>query len=315
MNSKKISYLLKEPLTASLFVWLSLRVSNSTYNHLSRCLRADGFGWADFLELSTTQCQKQYSFLSPKALNSLAESLKHPKPIEETIRELKKHNIHIIALNESAYPERMKEELGSNAPPFLFLKGNAGSINTPTVAIVGTRRPSVEGRDAARHYAKLLAEEGVTVVSGGARGIDTEAHCSAIKSGGSTVIVIPSGILAYTLPAHLDSLINWNQVVLISPFPPKDGFLKRYAVFRNSIVGALADAVIVPETPLRSGTSYVIRHILKQHRPLFTVVYKEPVPGSASGNRSLVSAGAIPLPPSLKNKKKILDLIMKNIRK
>ncbi|MCD6385042.1 DNA-processing protein DprA [Candidatus Sumerlaeota bacterium] len=312
MNIKKI---LRDSKTASVFVWLSLQVSNSTFNHLSRCLRTDGLGWADFLGLSSKQRLVRYPFLSPESLRSLTESLKHPEAIIETIREVRKRNVHIIGMDESAYPERVKEELGANAPPFLFFKGNVACINALTVAIVGTRRPSPAGRITARGYSKILAEKGVTVISGGARGIDTEAHCAAIESGGNTAIVIPSGILAYRLSSQLDALINWRQVLLISPFPPADAFKKRYAVFRNSIVGALADAVIVPETPLRGGTSYVIRHILRQRRPLFTVLYEEPIPDSAVGNRSLVSAGAVPLPPTFQNRKKILDLLMKNIRK
>lgn len=307
--------ILEEPRLSALFCYLAMRVSNSLFNHLRNCLAEDKLSWSDFLHLPLKTRILKFSFLSGEANRKLDKALNQPQIIVNLLQRIQEERIFSLSPAEKNYPPRITRELGLEAPPFLFCKGNFGCLKKKNIAIVGTRRPSSFGINATQSYTALLARQGINIVSGGAMGIDTAAHISALSAGGATTIVLPQGIFRFKAQSALLPLIDWKRTLIVSSFPPDEPFQKRHAVFRNSIVAAIADSVIVPETPLRSGTAYVIRHILAHRRPLFTILYNKPEPLSASGNRSLVSAGAIPLPPKIDSAEKILRKLLQTIQR
>jgi len=297
---------------SALFSYLALNTTNAVFNHLVNCLKVDRCNWNDFLDLSFEKRWLKYNFLPTHSLDSLENNLKHPDQILQTIEYLARVDVEVVFRDDAFYPATIKIELEEASPPFLFMMGNPECLNHPKCAIVGTRNPSEAGKAAARSYTALMVSQGVTIVSGGARGIDCTAHIAALETGGATVIVIPTGILTCTIEKSLCEYLDPERSLILSVFPPMAGYDNRHAIFRNSIIGALAERVIVPETPLRSGTAYVIRHALKHRRPLYTVIPDEPVPESASGNKSLLSSGAHPLPPTFDDPQKILDTLMRD---
>jgi DNA processing protein len=140
-------------------------------------------------------------------------------------------------------------------PPVLYVRGELACLEAPTVAVVGTRRPSGYGRAAATEIADELARAGATVVSGLALGIDGEAHAAALAAGGRTVAVLPSPINRVYPPRHaeLAERLVAARGALISEVAPGQPIGKPDFARRNRIIAALALAVVVVEAPDRSG--------------------------------------------------------------
>ncbi|MFO1541251.1 MAG: DNA-processing protein DprA, partial [Chloroflexota bacterium] len=173
----------------------------------------------------------------------------------------------------------------------------------PAVAIVGTRRASPEGVDAARRSAVAAVRAGASVVSGLALGVDAVAHATALAAGGATVAVVGGG-LGRAWPARnarLAHAIARGRGAIVGELPP--GSAPTVGTFprRNRLISALADIVLVAEAPERSGALLTARHALEQGRLLLVV------PGPAdhagyAGCRSLLAdtpAVALPDPAAL----------------
>lgn len=170
------------------------------------------------------------------------------------------------------YPEALLES--RLVPPVLFVLGCWEAVKRPTVAIVGTRNASTYGKACALKFAEALAEAGVTVVSGGALGIDGCAHKGALNVGGSTASVMFTG-LDKTYPrehAGLFQRIRSEGGCLISQFttgqkPSHD----MRPLLRNQIVAALSQAVVVIEAPAQSGSLTTVHAANDLGRPVFVV--------------------------------------------
>jgi len=174
-------------------------------------------------------------------------------------------------LTGSTLPSRLADLA---APPArLFLRGELP--RGPAVAIVGTRHPSAEGSEFARGLAKDLANVGVAVLSGGAEGIDTEAHRGALEADGVTVVVAPAGF-ERPFPRKNAALFRdivdrggaYLSLVEGSVAATSGGFFPR-----NACLVALAHAVVVVEAPLRSGARNAAANARRLGRPLFAVPY------------------------------------------
>jgi DNA processing protein len=176
----------------------------------------------------------------------------------------------LVVPGSSEYPPQL-EDL-ADPPPMLFVRGRRLDTFSARVAIVGARNCSPTGRDVARSIGSGLAAAGVTVVSGGARGIDTSSHEGALAAGGTTIAVLGCGIeRAYPVSNKklLERIVEAGAVV--SEYPPgvaPDAF--RFPA-RNRIVAALAEAVVVVEGAVGSGSLISADHALDLGRQVFSV--------------------------------------------
>lgn len=156
------------------------------------------------------------------------------------------------------------------APQRLWVEGRLERpLRHPRVAIIGTRRPSIEGRRAAATYAKVLAHRGVTVVSGLAEGIDTAAHESAIAAGGSTIAVLGTP-LSRTYPStnkELQQLIM-REHLAVSQFPEGYPVKPGNFVQRNRTMALLSDASIIVESAEDGGSLHQGWEAIRLGRPL-----------------------------------------------
>lgn len=169
-----------------------------------------------------------------------------------------------------AYPG--VQRLGRYAPRLLFLRGKF-EPSLPVVAIVGTRHPDEYGTEVARRLAFALARAGVTIVSGGAKGIDQIAHEAALDAAGRTVVVFGSG-LARPHPASLASLFERavrESSALISEYPVFATPRRRHFPERNRLIAALADAVIVVQAGKESGALITAEWAKRLAVPLYAV--------------------------------------------
>lgn len=156
-------------------------------------------------------------------------------------------------VEEAEYPEVTANVPG--LPPALFAWGDFSSLCQPTIAIVGTRMASTYGKSIANRLAVDFARAGVTVVSGGAHGIDSAAHKGALEVGGRTVAVFGTGI-DESFPASNQSLFRLirEQGCLVSQFAVGCWGNSYKFLVRNGLIAALSRAVVVVEAPTRSGS-------------------------------------------------------------
>ena len=206
------------------------------------------------------------------------------------IARLEKAGIRAITWDNADYPPTLKEIY--DPPPVLFCKGTLLPKDERSVAIVGTRKATAYGREAATHLATDLARARVTIVSGLARGIDAIAHRSALEAGGRTIAVLASGLDIIYPPEHtpLASQII-ESGVLVSEYPlgmrPQAQNFPR----RNRIMSGMTLGTLIIEAPRGSGAIWTVRHALEQNREVLCVPGSIFSPNSSETNL-LIQQGA-----------------------
>lgn len=197
---------------------------------------------------------------------------------------------HFITCTDTRYPSLLKE---IHDPPLaLYLCGNPDILNSLQISIVGSRRPTPDGRRNTRDLAGRLARLGITVTSGLATGLDSEAHQAALAVEGHTIAVLGSG-LNVIYPAKNKELAHriTDTGAIISEFPPDYRPRPENFPRRNRIISGLSTGTLVVEAAARSGTLITARLAMEQGREVFAV------PGAihnplTRGCHSLIRQGA-----------------------
>ncbi|MFA5062698.1 MAG: DNA-processing protein DprA [Candidatus Omnitrophota bacterium] len=197
------------------------------------------------------------------------------------IKLIEKNKVTLIPLDSEFYPASLKSII--DPPLLLFVKGEILPQDFFSIAMVGTRRASLYGRIMSENLSRELAEKGFTVVSGGARGIDTFSHQSALKANGRTLAVLGCG-LDIVYPPENKKLFGEieGKGAVISEFPLTTRPDKGNFPARNRIISGLSLGVVVIEAPHKSGALITVTHANEQGREVFSV------PGRAD---SFVSKG------------------------
>ena len=193
---------------------------------------------------------------------------------------------------DQSYPAMLKNLLKLNTPPVLSMIGNAKLLTNRKVGFSGSRKVSEKGIAVTRDCVEQLSrEKNVSIVSGYAQGVDKEAHYTALQAGGSTIIVLPNGISSFYVRQELKDVWDWNRVLVISEYLPKDNWSVSRAMNRNNTIIGLSDAMVVVEAGLTGGSLDAGLRSLEDKKPLFVPVYLD-YPESALGNRMLLEKGA-----------------------
>jgi len=176
----------------------------------------------------------------------------------------------LIAISDPRYPERLKEIY--DPPTALFTRGRLELLQSVMLGIVGTRRASAYGTAACERLSADLAQAGLTITSGMARGIDTSAHRSALDIGGDTVAVFGCGVdLVY--PAENRKLASEiaQKGLLLSEYPMGGPAYPQNFPTRNRIISGMSVGVLVVEGAQYSGSSITAKMALEQQREVFAV--------------------------------------------
>lgn len=182
------------------------------------------------------------------------------------------------------------------SPKRLYFMGTLPTSRTPSVAIVGTRRPTAYGREVTDRLARDLARRGVIIVSGLALGVDSIAHKATLEVNGTTIAVMAGGLDRIYPASHTELAKNIVKSggAIISEYEPYVEPREFRFLERNRIVSGLSDAVIVTEAASRSGTLSTVTHALEQGREVFVVPGNITSPLSAGCNQ-LIKQGAHPV--------------------
>ncbi len=178
---------------------------------------------------------------------------------------------YILTIEDSEYPSLLKNMY--DAPYVLYMYGEHLDFDKMlTITVVGTRKATVYGEKVTEYLARELAEEGATIVSGMARGIDSIAGITAIKSGGKTIAVLGSGLDVIYPPEHRDlyDKISKNGVV-ITEYPPATRPNRENFPRRNRIMAGLSYGILVTQAPEKSGALITASYAIENGRDLYAV--------------------------------------------
>ena len=210
---------------------------------------------------------------------------------EEEVERARTAGVIIATFDDAAYPEVLRRI--PDPPLFLYIQGSLGAGNRSAVAVVGTRTPTHYGLTLTHRMAYELASAGCVIVSGMARGIDTQAHKGALAAAGRTIAVLGCGIDRTYPPENRDlrdRIAAFGAVITENPFGtrPEGGFFPA----RNRIISGLASGTVIIEAAADSGSLITADYTIKQGRTLFAVPGNAGSPRSR-GTNSLLKQGAV----------------------
>lgn len=212
----------------------------------------------------------------------------------ETVEGLKIKNLDVQfnTVLDRTYPIMLKNLLKMNTPPVLSMIGNTNLLSHKKVGFCGSRNASEKGIAITLDCVEQLAKmKDLSIVSGYAQGVDKEAHRTALQVGGSTIIVLPNGISSFYVREELKDVWDWNRVLVISEYLPKDKWTVSRAMNRNKTIIGLCDSIVVIEAGLKGGSMDAGLRTLEEKKPLFVPIYSD-YPESALGNPVLLQKGA-----------------------
>lgn len=249
----------------------------------------DVFGSAERALQATPDELKKNDRLSP----TVCDLLTHKPvlyPIERELELIHKYGCQVITLYDAAYPSHLKQ---IDTPPLvLYVKGELVPEDTLSISFVGSRDAKDYGRKVSYRLSYQLAQRGLTVVSGLARGIDTAAHRGALEAGGRTIAVMGNG-LSLIYPATNKDLAEkiTESGALVSEFPMGAKPKPRNFPRRNRIISGLTLGTVVVEASNRSGALITARLAGEQGREVFAVpgeIFSE----LSMGTHKLINNGA-----------------------
>ncbi len=207
---------------------------------------------------------------------------------------LEKKQIHYCTWSETDYPEMLKEI--SAPPPILYYRGNlADPHDRKRLSVVGSRRPTAYAEKISATLLSIVATAGIEIVSGLALGVDTLAHCAALKAQGRTLAVLGSGLNDNCLYPRANRRLAADIVssggAIISEFPPDMPPYKQNFPQRNRIISGLSSCTLVVEARGKSGALITANYALEQNRDVLAI------PGNifsdlSTGPNQLIKAGA-----------------------
>src|ERR1043165_3979278 len=209
--------------------------------------------------------------LTPETIESIANRELYERG-EAEIPPLRKLGREHPGLDDGVYPSLLRETY--DPPVTLYVKGAwAECLDQPCIAIVGSRRCSTYGQNAALMLSRELAQRGVTIISGLARGIDAAAHRGALEAGGKTIAVMGTGLDQFYPRDHskLGLEILKNGGALVTQFPLGTPPVSENFPYRNRVISGLTLGVVVVEAAENSGSLITARLAMEQNREVFAI--------------------------------------------
>ncbi len=269
--------------------WISLNMTPGVGPRKATQL-LERFGSAENV-FHATRSELESLRIRAETIESILKREFHAQAVDE-LNKVKDIGGDVLILDDGSYPVLLREI--ADPPITLYVKGNwQECFDTPCVAVIGSRRCSTYGENASEMLARDLAEHGVCIVSGFARGIDTAAHRGAIRGKGKTIAVLGTGIdnVYPKENAKLVDEILANGGAIVSQFPLETPPLKENFPYRNRIISGLSYGVLLVEASERSGSLITARLAMEQNREVLAV------PGNITSKNSfgtnyLIKSGA-----------------------
>ncbi|MGD9893093.1 MAG: DNA-processing protein DprA [Dehalococcoidia bacterium] len=231
--------------------------------------------------------------IKPESAERIARLLDRGGQIAIELDRLAGYGIWVVTESDEAYPIALGERLRHSAPPVLFGAGPANLLSQDAIALVGSRDLEPAGEAFARVVGSRCAADGVTVVSGGAKGADRVSMIGALEAGGTAVGVLADSLQRTLRDSETAQFIRDQHLTLITPFDPAAGFTVGNAMARNKLIYGLARAAVVVSSAAESGGTWAGASENLKHT--WTPLYVRNDPDAPAGNHLLIQHGGLPL--------------------
>jgi DNA processing protein len=273
---------------STLDIYYLLSCDGIGYRSIFRILNNPNVKIECFEDLLTLD-KDSIELLFPKIGGKKIELLKNidKEKISSEYVNFKELPIEMIPINSPDYPSQIIERLGEDSPSILFLFGEHAILKKNGIAVIGSRDVSRHGCEMINHLLDRFRSLDISIVSGGAQGIDISAHRTAIELDMDTILVAAEGILSIIKGKYPEF---HNRILALSQFLPYARWDKGFAMLRNTLICALSKAVFVIEARKDGGAVHAAKMALKLGVPLYVVhpdEFKKPPPG----NEQIISLG------------------------
>lgn len=251
-------------------LWINLSFTGGVGPKTIQALQSQGISATQIYEMDAAEL-KLLGFSAKSREQILKESATNlNQPTEQALRWAQTPNHSLLTFLSAEYPARLRET--ASAPAVLMVKGNLKSLSYPQLAMVGSRYPTSNGAQQAYDFAQGLANAGLTITSGLARGIDALAHQGALDVGASTIAVLGTGLNSIYPKAHEKmAQAICEKGALVSEFSLDTKAFKGNFPRRNRIVSGLSLGTLVVEATLKSGSLITARQALEQNREVMAI--------------------------------------------
>ncbi|EFO79859.1 Rossmann fold nucleotide-binding protein involved in DNA uptake-like protein [Oscillochloris trichoides DG-6] len=263
-------------------------LSASEYHQVAQILHRHQLRPADLLEGSGLSCLRDAEPLQFDS-DRIARLLSRGAALGLIIETWTNRGLWVISRSDPQYPQRLRLRLGKSAPPILYGVGNQKLLDTGGLAIVGSREIDDAAVAFTRTLATRCARDAVQVVSGGARGVDSEAMMTALEAGGTAIGVLAESLVKAAVAGKYRSALRAGQITLITAYDPEAGFSVGNAMGRNKQIYALSDYALVVSASLEQGGTWsgAVENLAQQWVPLFVRATQPMLPG----NQRLIERG------------------------
>ncbi|MFD8799599.1 DNA-processing protein DprA [Streptomyces atroolivaceus] len=229
----------------------------------------------------------------PAGLDELSRSLdpEVAQALRNKAAALKKRDIYTVLRGEASYPDTLISRDKTSAP-ILFCYGNSTLLNADGIGMCGSRSVSDLGLKAAIDCGEAVSSRRLSVISGYAKGVDTATHLAALRSGGTTVVVLAEGFDHFKVKRAFAEDFDLERILVVSQFPPTQPWLAHAAMTRNKVIYGLGQALVVVEAGERGGTLAAGEGALRLGRPVFVLNFGQETP---AGNKILLKKGGYPV--------------------
>jgi DNA protecting protein DprA len=231
-------------------------------------------------------------FFSPEQARVFIEAGAWAEPLIDRIPATR---LSVITRADSSWPANVRCNPAAEMVPWLFVIGDPGLLGSRAIGIGGSRDATARTLEITRELTSHAVLRGATIVSGGARGVDSVAHQAALEHGGKTVVVLAQGIATFQVPHDWWEPIGLGRLAVVSEFTPFAAWEAHQALQRNGAAVRLSDAFVVVQAEAKSGTFSAGRSALRMKRPLFVVTQTGEGAERFAGSEQLIAGGGMSL--------------------
>ena len=273
------------------YAFQRLNIGTRRKNEILQKMSTEEISINQLFELDKTVLSKKLE-LSQKELETLSQVQGNLTNISFLTEDILDQGFEIISILNEDYPQKYKDKLKQNSPPVLFVKGNLQILKQGSISVVGSRNANNTSLKFTQNITKTAAHSNRTVISGGAKGVDSFAAHSAIGNGGTTIIILAEGITKFKNYREYYKPLTEGRLLIISSFDPDDRWRIFRAQQRNPLIYALGDKVFIAESGEKGGTMNGALQALKEH---WEVYIRYPDSQEVNANMELIHKGCIPV--------------------
>lgn len=265
-------------------------LSTGEYNRLARWLDDQGLRPPALIDTFDSLDGFEETALDRERVGKL---LARGPALAFTVEQWLNHGLWVISRADPGYPRRYLERLKALTPPMLYGAGDQSLLGDRGLAVIGSRNVDESGLAFASAVAQTASRDRVTIVSGGARGVDQVATSAALEAGGTAAGILANSLNRAAVSGAYRDAIRDQRLVLLSPYSPNAGFSVGNAMGRNKLIHALADWSLVVDCSVESGGTWAgaTENLNKCWTPLFVRAGHD----APDGNRCLLAEGGIAL--------------------